>query len=83
MHFFRREEILDVLGQAHFLRCPFLLLIGGNNGYIMVTANGGINQQRVAVSFTACKISFIKVTSQVASIFDDIILLLAKILFQN
>uniref|UniRef100_A0A2P2KQY9 Uncharacterized protein n=1 Tax=Rhizophora mucronata TaxID=61149 RepID=A0A2P2KQY9_RHIMU len=26
------------------------VLIGGNNGYIMVTANGGMNQQRVAVS---------------------------------
>jgi len=25
--------------------------LDGKNGYIMVTANGGINQQRVAVSF--------------------------------
>lgn len=29
----------------------FLVELDGKNGYIMVTANGGINQQRVAVSW--------------------------------
>lgn len=27
--------------------------VGGNNGYILITANGGMNQQRVAVSNTS------------------------------
>lgn len=52
---------LSVSIHACHISCSYLLLMRvimkfseGKNGYIMVTANGGINQQRVAVSYVFC-----------------------------
>lgn len=52
-----KKELMDQSLLLTFA-LQFLLLTGGNNGYILVTANGGMNQQRVAVS-TACDANFI------------------------
>lgn len=50
---------------AFFLSTPS---IEGNNGYILVTANGGINQQRVAVSILCQTASFYNDTSELFGI---------------
>lgn len=45
---------MHVTFQVVNLLLMWLKFSEGKNGYIIVTANGGINQQRVAVSYVFC-----------------------------
>ena len=52
-----KNQIIEMCNDAYCVRIWFsygvkyITFSEGNNGFIMVTANGGINQQRVAVSY--------------------------------